>query len=180
MSHHYDETHLDFHDQPDESPYRHCRSCDVLAFEPSPCEKCGLLVCTDCGEKCDTCQQWYCAEKIGNDCLNAHGCKRKADPADVLVLSGAYEGHWTERLEEVYSINGRTYFVLRSTVGVQPLTRVFRYKGAGERDVVRNGILEARPYIDDEEVGTVMPDGSTDWYDEDEVAADDHRIAEDR
>jgi hypothetical protein len=101
----------------------------------------------------------------------------------VLVLSGAYEGHWTEALEEVYSINGRTYFVLRSrlTNAMEPASvRVFRYKGAGERDVVRNGILEARPYIDDEEVGTVMPDGSTDWYDEDEVAAADHAAAEDR
>ena len=172
------------------SPYRTCDSCDVMAFEPESCVKCGLLCCTDCRETCETCGETYCngAQNPGGEpCLEHHGCKRAADPADVLVLEGQYADNWVQKLEEVYRINGRTYFVIapRGRGHLEPPdATIYQYEGTGERDVFvmgsNNGAYVAEPYVKMEEVGRVNGvTGKTEWYGGAEGEAEvDHRGAD--
>lgn len=169
------------------SPYRNCVIHDVLAFEPGFCFKCknGPL-CTECLETCETCGEQFCNTVSGDEkggCLEHHGCKRAADPADVMMLEGAYLYNPVERLEAVYTINGRTYFEL-ATVGQPPDVGVYRFDGVKEKDVWTtssgpNGDgYVARQFVDCEEVGRfdgVL--GRTVW--DDDVAEADHREAHD-
>src|SRR5690349_18926478 len=116
--------------EPLETAVRKCGQCGVLAFEPQSCAKCdadsravrGALhvhttratdqLCTDCRTECEVCRESFCEEH-----LEHHGCKRNADPADVMLLEGYYANDWAHKLDAVYSINGHTYFVVTPSGG---------------------------------------------------------------
>jgi hypothetical protein len=175
---------------PDEvqySPYQECEACEVMAFEPERCFKCGLRCCSDCRGECEACGETFCnAEQTDKDggCLEHHGCKRQADPADVMTLSGYYADNWVEQLDEVYRINGRTYVVVspRGRSALEPPdVAIYRYDGIKSRDVwmaaenASGWVAVDEPKL--EEVGRVDgTTGKTGWSDEQAEA--DHGEAE--
>ncbi len=153
-------------DEIEYSPYEPC-ICEMMAFEPVPCAVCKLdKLCTDCREHCDVCNEEFCKEHI-----EMHGCKRLADPADVLCLEGGYLYNPVEYLGEVYRINLRTYFTTHTRSGSfgPPDARIFEYKGVGERDVGDGCMV---PNLDVEQVGKVDgTSGETIWDDAEIEAA---------
>ena len=168
-----------------ESNIENCQICHKVAFEPRMCEKCYELEaarlkaegstsrawverrCTDCRGDCEVCREGFCEEHI-----NAHGCKQKADPADVLCLEAGYLWNEYESIGEIYRINGHTYFTTHQRMRLHsepPDVRIFQFKGVGERDIGDGCMV---PNLDVEQVGKVDGvTGQTIW-DTDEVEAD--------